>query len=196
MKNIQYIINVSILTFVFFTLSFGQSNKIESSQVSKIAIVYSDEFSDAETGIKEFIIAIQKVDDKFKVQIEDLTKKSEEINNLAKKLLIANRCCENCKVGESEALFNELEKKNCNYRSEEDSLKQEIENYDKEIIEPIRIKIKESLKSFAKSRGYEIVLDGSKLKESTILIDWSDLPDITEEFIKFYNEKSTQVQNQ
>ena len=188
MKKIQNIIGVSIFALVFFTISFGQSSQIESSQNIKIAIVYSNEFSDAETGIKEFVLAIQKVEDKFKVENDDLNDKYEEVKNLAKKILIVNNCHENCKVGETEALINELEKRNCNNRSEQNRLKKEIEKYSNEILEPVKIKIKASLKSFAKSKGFGIVLDGSLLKESAILTDWSELPIITKEFIKFYNE--------
>ena len=188
MKKIQHIISVSVFIFVLFAISFGQSNRNEPSQGNKIAVVYTYEFSNVKTGIQEFLIASRKVDDKFKVQIEDLKKNYEEMQEFPKKIMIANRCCENCKIGETEALIKEFEEKSSKFCSEQDRLKQEVEIYQKEILEPVIARIKVSLESFARNKGFVIILDGSKSEESNLLIETPEFVDITKEFIKFYNE--------
>lgn len=85
------------------------------------------------------------------------------------------------------------------YNTKYDELKKLYDEYHKikmpytirefEVINPIKIKISEAIKQFAKEKGYEKIIDLSKLPTgffSFIHID-ENIVDITVEFIKYYN---------
>lgn len=61
------------------------------------------------------------------------------------------------------------------------------EKRESEFITPIKIKIGDALKQFGKEKGYGLILDSSK---NSSMFTKSDIVDVTEEFIKFYNDLS------
>jgi Skp family chaperone for outer membrane proteins len=56
-----------------------------------------------------------------------------------------------------------------------------------EIIEPVKKKITDKIKEFAKQKGYVIVVEQSSINEGVIIC--GEIADITKEFIKFCNEE-------
>jgi hypothetical protein len=46
-----------------------------------------------------------------------------------------------------------------------------------------------AMQSFAKEKGYAVILDGTKLEEAGILMAFDEKHDVTKEFIAFYNAR-------
>jgi Skp family chaperone for outer membrane proteins len=176
---------ISLFLVLPLTISIlAQANKTQTTSQNRIGFVNSDAFYD-ETGIEELIEARKKIEKEFNPQQEELKKMAERYKNLyaeADKLLASG--------GFQRDKIEQLDKLKCEIKEKQEEIKAAAQKLLLEITTNINKKIAEAAKQFAKERGYALILDISKIKEESFILgnekDEKN-PDVTKEFIKFYN---------
>ena len=178
----KQIIFSAILILSFCLVMFAQENDTKFENKNKIATINSDAFFDEKTGIKGFAEELQKLDFLQKVQREGLdiiSRKRQSLKKEIQSLPCSNQVVE-WKLIELENLQREYD-----FRSEKvDSL------FSKRKQELIRaFKVRGALIDFKEQRGFAIIIDKSTLNTSLIIKGNEDFPNVTSEFIRFYNSK-------
>ncbi len=198
MKIFKLLILVLVLT-VFFTISTNaQPDKKSDVALGKIASVDPKAFEDAKTGIKDLINANAQLDAEFKPQIDEFRALNFELQKLQTEIEDYQKALNKRKevpianykpiIAEATAKFDEYQKLSSEFKNKQSIYKLLVDKRESELITPIKIKIGDSLKRFAKERDYKMILDGSQ-NDSAEIIE-GEVIDVTDEFIKFYNDSS------
>jgi Skp family chaperone for outer membrane proteins len=180
MKNFNFL----ILILIFATVSFAQTEENQIATNVKVAVIYSDKFADEKVGIDEFIEAKKTLEAEFKPEELELKASFEKVDKLRKEITQLSKAYE-VSVGLVEKKINEYKLANCEFRSRTEQIRNVFNKRESEIYTEVNDKISTALKQFAFQKGYEIILDGSKSNDFTVLS--GDYHDITSEFIDFYN---------
>jgi Skp family chaperone for outer membrane proteins len=177
------------LTLICATVVFAQTQKVQSL---KYAVISFAAFEDEKNGIKDLIEAIDKLNrelkpqkDELKVEFEKLQKLVKEIEELRLKCKV--ECSTNSQI--ENLLIEKIEEHQSSQiklRSGEDAVDKLYKKRKAELTADIYKKIWEALKPFVKEKGY-LIVNG--------LIDIS-APDVTNEFIEYYNENFGKVKAQ
>lgn len=150
---------------------------------SKIAMIYSAEFTDAKTGIARFAILVNAVNREFDVrkkEIEALQLKAQQLNDEIEK---TRNVADPKQIQQKMDLLAQL-KKDLQRKSEDSQAA-----YDKrqqEIFQPLQDDIGKALEAYARGRGVNVVIDGSRVP----LVYAADSVDITRAFINEFNSKN------
>lgn len=183
---------------LFFSLNIFVFTQIEQSQPTdkkKVAVVYSDKFGDEEFGIREFVVAIKKVENEIKDDLENYSLKAKELNEAVKYIMTHNGLC--LTEEGSKKVRNAIEKYlklEIEVKDLQTKLKEKVELLNKKYVEETRTKIREKLESFTKQQGFIMIIDLSV--DETVLIEQlnENSIDVTEQFIKYYNESTKSME--
>lgn len=185
MKKFKLFILGLVVTSFCSISTIAQTEKSPSKNTDKIAIVFPDAFEDEKTGIIDLIVVNQKVKIEFKPQADELLGLFSKIDILEKNIKEQSSRCGwvNCSnlikmVEDYETLVSETKIKQLKANSAYEKRKSKENTV-------IKQKMFEVLKQFGKKIGFAAIIDGSKLEGN---LTYPDFKDITEEFIKFYNE--------
>lgn len=191
MKIFNLFTAVLVIT-VFFTIPIMAQTDKEAT-TNKIAKVNIEAFKDGKSGIKDLAIAYDKLETEFKPQIDELKILYAKLEELHKEILqyaeiskkdwtghsnVSSKA--NAKLEEYNKLGGEYEIKQKDYRSL-------LEKREAEIIKPIMDKIRKALEQFKTKKGYALILDMTKIENDSFIIAKDNTPDITADFISFYN---------
>ncbi len=183
-----------IFILAFAVSAIAQTEKEQSAVPNKVAFVNSEMFEDKEKGIKELVDAYAKLSDEFKPQndelivmfnkYKELVKQIEELNKAANDLGCG---CYLCKEKIEE--LQDLESQNKSFYASARNLYLKRES---QVIKPIKNKIQKAMKQFAKEKGYKAIFDSWV----ELLVYPKDFgkPDVTDEFIKYYNSLAAKQQ--
>lgn len=80
MKSLKLFIYIFILITTFSVFGFSQTN------ISRIATIDTEKFSDKQNGIKEFAEDVEKLETDFKTQTDEYNSKTEKSRQLYKKI--------------------------------------------------------------------------------------------------------------
>ena len=185
MKSLKILIVDLALLFAFQVSLVAQSKSVVPT---KIALVSFEKFSNASAGIKDVIAIDEKLEQEFRAQELEIKILYVKHKNLSNEL---NRISEsNGYLPIPEKLLNEkindLDSAFCKLESKTKIVRLNYEERKAFLFSEVNKKIAELLKTFAKGKGYAVVLDNS---QNNIIIE-GETVDITNEFIQFYNSKT------
>jgi len=181
------------LTALFAISVVAQTEKKSSSATTKIAEVNSKTFEDKKLGIKDLIIAWDKVEIKVKPRLDEMNASAAKLEETRKEIERDNNLANKDWTGHSnlyskaKAKFEEYQKLASQFESKIKDYKVFLEKLESEIVNPVNDKIGKALEQFRIEKDYWFILDSSQNYTSVIIID-GEVDDITSEFIKFCNE--------
>jgi Skp family chaperone for outer membrane proteins len=146
---------------------------------TKIAVIDTDAFADTKAGIKRLISAYNQISNELARIRQDITTKSTRYDELGKKSVAGTLT--QAEADEAEGLKRDIQ------RLQEDGQRQ-AEKLGRERTGPILTDIGNAIKTYAKQRGFDVVIDVSKLQGSFLVLN--DNVDITDGFILDYNAKN------
>jgi Skp family chaperone for outer membrane proteins len=150
---------------------------------SKIAMIYSAEFTDAKTGIARFgtlVSALNKEFDIRKKELDALQLKAQQLNDeIEKTRNVADPKTIQQKIDQLEQLKKDFQRKSEDAQAAYD--KRQLE-----IFQPLQDDIGKALEAYARGHGINVVIDGSRVP----VVYAADSLDITRAFIKEYNSKN------
>jgi Skp family chaperone for outer membrane proteins len=204
MKVFRFLTKISIFILMLSASGLAQTETPQNSAPNKIATINTDAFDDRTNGIKEVIEAYDKLEAEFKVEraqlnslmeaIQDRQKGIEELAKVDFRIDYSREFLKEYDI-KFKSKLEELELLQSKYKEKIDKARVLYENREAQTVEPIKKKISESAKLFAKEKGYVLILDGSKFKDGIILAN-PEHDDLTAEFIKYYNENFVKTKTQ
>jgi Skp family chaperone for outer membrane proteins len=158
--------------------------KITPVPVAKIAYVNSAAFTDAATGLKQLVRAMQSLELEFSSQQQELSLLGEKLRTLVAELNklnadpVANAEAIKAKQIDGQKMQQELQAK-------QQAAQQEYNERAHEVQGPVLTDISKALREFSKERDLGMVLDVSKLGDA--ILDAKPELDLTADFIGYYN---------
>jgi Skp family chaperone for outer membrane proteins len=200
MKKFRLIISL-IIVLLAATFVSAQADKSHSVSENKIAVVNTDAFKDEKTGIDDLIEVYKKLEEEFRTQTEELRIMNDNLQKLFNEFKEANDRCDkaiHCSDKTAEEVSRKLkdyELFNEKFKRRQEKVKSLFEKRKAELTADINRKIVEAILQFQKKKGYALILDAS-LKDSLACQPSDGFVDVTEEFIKFYNESFGKAKRQ
>lgn len=153
--------------------------------VSKMAVIYTDQFLDQKTGIAKFNSVLTKLNSEFK-QIKDeldgmqsrATTLEAEINNLRQNAATPVATLQT-KMDQLEQLKRDAQRRGEDAQASYNRRRQEL-------FLPLQDEIGKALEAFAKARGINVIIDAAQVP----LLYAAESIDITRAFIAEFNAKN------
>jgi len=155
---------------------------------SKMAVVYTDMFLDAKTGIAKFSSVVTKLNGEFQKVKDEITAMQTrgqaletEINKLREApegTPIDQRALQT-KIDQLEQLKKDIQRRGEDAQASYNRRRQEL-------FSPLQDEIGKALEVFAKARGINVIIDGAQVP----LLYAADSIDITRAFITDFNSKN------
>lgn len=156
--------------------------------MSKMAIIYTDLFLDAKTGIAKFGSVIGKLNGEFQKTKDELTQMQTRAQTLESEVTklrdapagtpIDNTALQN-KIDQLEQLKKDIQRKAEDAQAAYNRRRQEL-------FAPLQTEIGKALEAFAKARGINVIIDGAQVP----LLYAAESTDITRAFITEFNSKN------
>jgi Skp family chaperone for outer membrane proteins len=156
--------------------------------VSKMAVIYTDQFLDAKTGIAKFSSVVKKLNDEFK-QLKDeidamqargaaLEAEVNKLQNAPEGTPIDQKSLQ-AKIDQLEQLKKDIQRKAEDAQNAYNKRRQQLFN-------PLQVEIGTALEAFAKARGINVIIDAAQVP----LLYAAESIDITRAFITEFNSKN------
>lgn len=150
---------------------------------SKIALIYSDAFLDAKTGIGRFTALITGLNREFTPRQTELqgmqTRIQQLTDDITKTAAVADPKTLQTKQDQLDQLKKDFQRKGEDAQSAYDRRR-------KEIFTPLQDDIGKALEVYAKAHNINVIIDGSQVP----LVYAADALDITRQFINDFNSKN------
>jgi Skp family chaperone for outer membrane proteins len=153
--------------------------------VSRMAVIYSEAFQDAKTGIVRFNVTLNKLNGEFqKVQddlsqtAQKLTQGQEEINKLQQ--------TPGATPAQIQAKIDTLDQQKREYTRKGEDAKAQYQKRYQELFLPLQDDVSKALDVYAKARGITLIIDASQ----TPILYAAESIDVTRAFISEYNSKN------
>ena len=156
--------------------------------MSKMAVIYTDLFLDAKTGIAKFNTVVTRLNGEFQKIKDELTQMQqraqaleEEINKVRQApsgVPIDQRSLQT-KIDQLEQLKKDIQRKSEDAQAAYNRRRQEL-------FAPLQEEIGKALEAFAKARGINAIIDGAQVP----LLYAAESIDITRAFITEFNSKN------
>ena len=150
---------------------------------SRIAVIYSTEFTAEKTGIAKFGVLVNALNKEFeprKKEIEALQQKAQQLNDeIEKTRNLADPKQLQVKTDQLDQLKKDLQRKSEDAQAAVDKRQQEI-------LQPLQDDIGKALEAYARAHGINVVIDVSRVP----VVYAADSLDITRPFIDEFNSKN------
>lgn len=153
---------------------------------SKIALIYSDAFLDAKTGIARFTTLVTTLNREFQPRQTELQTLQQRITTLTNEVNQAQAASSvvdpksiQAKVDTLDQLKKDLQRKGEDAQAAYNKRRQDI-------FQPLQDDIGKALEAYAKQRNINVIIDASQVP----LVYGSEAIDITRAFINEYNSKN------
>lgn len=150
---------------------------------AKIALINTSAFGDEKAGILRFIAAIKRVDGEFQPRRTELQTLQTRYTSLVKEIndtkAVADQATLSKKADDATALKTDIERKTQDAQAA-------YEKRMRETLNPLQEDVYKALETFAKSRGFTLIIDASQVP----ILYATDNLDITRAFIADYNQRN------
>ncbi len=163
----------------------------------KIGLVDWGQFADPTKGIKKYSTALKTLDDEFKPINLELQGMGTKYQTLAKEVQNMQEVYQKNPTGSPfsvaaiQAKADELGQMERDIKKKQEDGKAKYQSRSATLLGPISNDIMKAMSDFASQKGYAMILDGAKLAESGILLAFIPKTNITDEFITFFNARTT-----
>jgi Skp family chaperone for outer membrane proteins len=190
MKGSRVFIKSLVFVLILAASAFAQTETTQNAVSTKVGVIDTSVFYDKEKGIREIVAAQEKLDAELKPKKDELAALQEIIQKLEKEineiLIIEKKYAQmNC-FSPLVKMAEKYEKLVSEYKQKETEAKNLYEQRKAEIFADVYKRVGDAITQFAKEKGYVIILDKSK-DNSSVIIEGETF-DVTEDFIKYYNE--------
>ncbi len=153
---------------------------------SKIALIYSDAFLDAKTGIGRFNTLITTLNREFQPRQTELQGMQQKIQSLTNEVSQAQAASTVVDPKSIQAKIDQLETLKKDYTRKGEDAQAAYNRRRQEIFTPLQEDIGKALEVYAKANNIHVIIDGSQVP----LVYAADALDITRAFINEFNSKN------
>jgi Skp family chaperone for outer membrane proteins len=153
---------------------------------SKIALIYSDAFLDAKTGIARFNTLVTTLNREFQPRQTELQGMQTRITTLTNEVNQAQAASSVVDPKSIQAKIDTLEQLKKDYQRKGEDAQAAYNKRKQDIFQPLQDDIGKALEAYAKQRNINVIIDGSAVP----LVYAADALDITRAFINEFNSKN------
>ena len=153
---------------------------------SKIALIYSDAFLDAKTGINRFTTLITNLNREFQPRQTKLQQLQEKIKTLTDDVNKTQAASSVVDPKSIQTKIDQLEQLKKEYQREGEDAQAAYNKRRTEMFSPLQDDIGKALEAYAKAHNINVIIDGSQVP----LVYAADALDITRAFISEFNSKN------
>ena len=150
---------------------------------SKMALIFSNEFLDAKTGIARFHSLNATLTREFQPRQAELQGLQTRINTLSKEIDDTRNVADPNAIRQKS---DQLAQMNLDIKRKTEDAEGAYQKRREELFMPLRNDIEKAIEAFAKARGISVVMDGSQMP----MLYASNSLDITRAFINDFNAKN------
>jgi len=150
---------------------------------SKIALIYSDAFLDAKTGINRFTTLITNLNREFQPRQTELQSLQGKIQALTDDISKTAAVAEPKAIALKQEQLDQLKK---DYQRKGEDAQAAYNKKRTEMFSPLQDDIGKALEAYAKAHNINVIIDGSQVP----LVYAADTLDITRAFISEFNSKN------
>jgi Skp family chaperone for outer membrane proteins len=196
MKIDRLIAAFAFLLALSFSAVFAQTKPAAAAQApaqagvtvpeSKIALIYSDAFLDAKTGIARFNTLVTTLNREFQPRQTELQGMQQRITTLTNEVQQAQAASAVVDPKSIQAKMDTLEQLKKDYQRKGEDAQAAYNKRRTEIFQPLQDDIGKALEAYAKARNINVIIDGSQVP----LVYAAETIDITRAFINEYNSRN------
>jgi Skp family chaperone for outer membrane proteins len=153
---------------------------------SKIALIYSDAFLDAKTGIARFTVLVSTLNREFQPRQTELQQMQQRITTLTNEVNQAQAASSVVDPKSIQAKIDTLEQLKKDYQRKGEDAQAAYNKRKQDIFQPLQDDIGKALETYAKQHNINVIIDGSQVP----LVYAADALDITRAFINEFNSKN------
>lgn len=182
------------LSFIF-TAFFAVPAFAQTQPATKVALVNTNAFYAEKIGITKIENAYKQLNAEFKTTFDDIKNglnRLQALQNELKKLQDQASDPNNkvpIKPEQVQTKVDEFERLQTEVKRKQEDAKKRYEKREAIVIGPIIQDVGAAIGTFAKQKGFTLVMDTGKLVETRILLFSQEATDITKEFITYYNAR-------
>ena len=150
---------------------------------SKIALIYSDAFLDAKTGIARFNTLVGNLTNEFKPRQTELQGLQQRIQSLSDDISKTSAVADQSTIQTKQDQLDQMKK---DFQRKGEDAQAAYDKRRKEIFMPLQVDIGKALEVYAKAHNINVIIDGSQVP----LVYAADALDITRAFINDFNSKN------
>ncbi|MBA2705803.1 MAG: OmpH family outer membrane protein [Blastocatellia bacterium] len=196
MKTDRLIAASVFLLALSFSTVFAQTKPATPAQApaqtaatvpeSKIALIYSDGFLDAKTGIARFNTLVTTLNREFQPRQTELQTMQARITTLTSEVNQAQAASSVVDPKSIQAKIDTLEQLKKDYQRKGEDAQAAYNKRKQDIFQPLQDDIGKALELYAKQHNINVIIDGSQVP----LVYAADALDITRAFINEFNSKN------
>jgi Skp family chaperone for outer membrane proteins len=153
---------------------------------SKIALIYSDAFLDAKTGIARFNTLVTTLNREFQPRQTELQTMQQRITTLTNEVNQAQAASAVVDPKSIQTKMDTLEALKKDYQRKGEDAQAAYNKRRQDIFQPLQDDIGKALEVYAKQRNINVIIDGSQVP----LVYAAEAIDITRAFINDFNSKN------
>ncbi len=153
---------------------------------SKIALIYSEAFQDAKTGIGRFNALITTLNREFQPRQTELQQMQQRIQTLTNEVNQQQSAPQVVDPKSLQTKIEQLETLKKDYQRKGEDAQAAYNKRRQEMFSPLLEDIGKALEAYAKSKNINVIIDGSQVP----LVYAADALDVTRSFINEFNAKN------
>ncbi len=153
---------------------------------AKIALIYSADFQDPKTGLAKFNGLVATLNREFQPRQTKLTQLQQQIVTLEEDIRKTQAAAQVVDPRSIQTKIDQLETKKKEFQREGEDAEAAYKRRQEEIFGPLQLEINKAVEAYAKQRGINVIIDGSRVP----VLYAADSIDITKAFIVEFNSKN------
>lgn len=156
--------------------------------ISKLAVIYTDEFMDPKTGILKFTSVLNKLNSEFSAAKNELTGMQNRAQTLEAEITKLRDAPAGTPIDQPsiQAKIDQLEQLKKDIQRKAEDAQNAYNKRRDDLFRPLQLEIGTALEAFAKARGINVVIDGAQVP----LLYFAESTNITRAFITDFNSKN------
>ncbi len=156
--------------------------------ISKLAVIYTDEFMDPKNGILKFTSVLNKLNGEFTPAKNDLTAMQNRAQALEAEITKLRDAPAGTPIDQPsiQAKIDQLEQLKKDIQRKAEDAQNAYNKRRDDLFRPLQVEIGTALEAFAKARGINVVIDGVQVP----LLYFAESTNITRAFITEFNSKN------
>src|SRR5688572_1679181 len=156
--------------------------------ISKMAIIYTDQFLDAKAGILKFNSLVTKLNSEFQRIKDELTQMQNRAQALETEINKLRDAPAGTPIDQPalQSKIDQLEQLKKDIQRKAEDAQTAYNKRRNELFQPLQVEIAKALEAFAKARGINAVIDGAAVP----LLYFEESTNITRAFIADFNSKN------
>jgi Skp family chaperone for outer membrane proteins len=153
--------------------------------VSKMAVVYSEQFQDPKTGIARFTVTLNKLNGEFQKVQDDLNQTAQRLTALQNEITRLQQAG-GATPAQIQARIDTLDQQKRDYQRKGEDAKAQYQKRYQDMFAPLQDDISKALDAYARARGITMIIDGSQVPVLYV----AEGMNVTSSFISEYNLKN------